>query len=123
MNRELAVWEGEGGAVSAPLLSSPPVQLSGTPNQIEWAQRIKRNVNAEFDRVAASFRVVAQKQFDGRRADTEEIIAILEEKRAAVMSKEKAGYFIHDWQEMNDQVRRMIGNDPRYRQIKARGKP
>ena len=73
--------------------------------------------------MAASFRVVAQKQFDGRRADTEEIIAILEEKRAAVMSKEKAGYFIHDWQEMNDQVRRMIGNDPRYRQIKARGKP
>ena len=121
MNQELAVWEGEGGASCAPLLS-PPVQLSGTANQVEWAQKIKSNVNAEFDRVAASFRAVAAKQFDGKRADTEAIIAILEEKRAAVMSKEQAGYFIHDWQEMNDQVRRMIGNDPRYLAIKTRRK-
>lgn len=119
MNRELAVWEGEGGALNTPLLSQL-VPLSGTANQVEWAQRIKRNVNAEFDRVAASFRAVAEKQFDGKRADTEAIIAILEEKRAAVMSKERAGYFIHDWQEMNDQVRRMIGDDARYKQIKAR---
>jgi hypothetical protein len=118
MTRELAVWEGEGGATHAPLLSQPGC-ISGTANQVEWARRIKSNVNGEFDRVAASFRSVAAKQDNGRRADTEAIIAILEEKRAEVMSKTKAGYFIHDWQEIDDQVRQMIGNDPRYRRIKA----
>lgn len=118
MNRELEAWESEGGASNGPLLS-PSVQMSGTANQVEWAKQIKRNVNAEFDRVAASFRSVAEKQSDGKRADTEAIIAILEEKRAAVMGKEQAGYFIHDWQEMDGQVRQMIGDDPRYKRIKS----
>ena len=93
--------------------------MSGTPNQVEWAQQIKRNVNAEFDRVAASFQSVAEKQSGGKRTDTEAIIAILEEKRATVMGKEQAGYFIHNWQEINDQVRQMIGDDPRFKHIKA----
>jgi hypothetical protein len=118
MNRELEAWESEGGASNGPLLS-PSVQMSGTPNQVQWAQQIKRNVNAEFDRVASSFRSVAEKQSAGKRADTEAIIAILEEKRAAVMGKEQAGYFIHDWQEISGQVRQMISDDPRFKQIKA----
>ena len=57
---------------------------------------IRRQVNDEFDRVARSFRSVAGKQSDAVRADTEAIIAILEEKRAAVMRREQVGYFIHD---------------------------
>jgi hypothetical protein len=35
------------------------------------------------------------------------------------MAHEEAGYFIHDWQEMRDQVRRMIMKDSRYKAIKA----
>jgi hypothetical protein len=46
-------------------------------------------------------------------------IAILEEKRAEVMANDRAGYFIRDWQELGDQVRRMIGQDARYQAIKA----
>jgi hypothetical protein len=87
---------------------------------VEWAERIKRRVSDEFDRVAQSFRSVASKQNAANRADTEAIIAILEEKRAAVMSREEAGYFIHDWQEISDQVRQMIGKDSRYQAIKNR---
>ena len=39
--------------------------------------------------------------------DTEAIIAILEEKRAEVMRREQAGYFIRYWQEISGQVRQM----------------
>jgi hypothetical protein len=95
-----------------------PAALSGTASQVEWAERIKLQVNAEFDRVAASFRSVASKQNNGKRADTEWILAILEDKRSEVMCKENAGYFIRDWQEISDQVRQMIFLDPRYQAIK-----
>lgn len=121
MSKELEAWEGEGGAVLFPRLPGP-VQMTGTASQVEWATRIKSQVGAEFDRVAASFQLIAGKQQDGKRSDIEEIIAILEEKRAAVMSREKAGYFIHDWQEITDQVRQMIGHDPRFKKIQSRRK-
>ena len=81
------------------LSDSSPDTLSGTPSQVEWADRIKLQVKAEFDRVAASFRSVAMKQDNGKRAETESILAILEDKRSEVMSQENAGYFIRDWQD------------------------
>jgi hypothetical protein len=115
---DIAAWEGEGGA-TASALGARATSLSGTANQVEWAERIKRQVNDEFDRVARSFRKVAAKQSDAARADTEAIIAILEEKRAEVMRREEAGYFIHDWQEISDQVRQMIFQDARYQAIKS----
>jgi hypothetical protein len=93
-------------------------ELSGSPAQVEWAGRIRRRVSAEFDRVAASFRAVARRQSGAKQADTETVLAILEEKRVEVMSRDRAGYFIHDWQEISDQVRRMILHDPRYQTIK-----
>ena len=101
--------EGERGAAA----------LSGTEAQVEWAERIKRQVSAEFDRVATIFRLVAGTQRRDKRADAEAIIAILEEKRAEVMSSDRAGYFIHDWQEISDQVRQMIFHDARYLVIKV----
>jgi chaperonin GroES len=51
--------------------------------------------------------------------DTVAVIAILEDKRAEAMGKDQAGYFIHDWQELGDQVRRMITEDARYKVIQA----
>ena len=51
--------------------------------------------------------------------DTQAVITILEDKRAEVMGKDEAGYFIHDWQELGDQVRKMIAQDPRYKRIKV----
>ena len=109
-------WESEGG--SAPESAGvSAAAMRGTVSQVEWAERIKRHVGAEFDRVAASFRSIACKQADDRRADTGSVLAILEEKRAEVMSRKDAGYFIHDWQEINDQVRLMIFHDPRYQAI------
>jgi hypothetical protein len=121
MNKELDAWEGEGGAaVVSPLPGL--VQMTGTAAQVEWAERIRQQVNSEFDRVASSFRAVAEKQPDGKRADTETILAILEDKRAEVMSREQAGYFIRDWQEIDDQVRQLIAKDSRYQEIKARSK-
>jgi hypothetical protein len=92
--------------------------MTGTASQLEWARRIKRQVNDEFDRVAALLRSVARKQSEAKRAETEAIIGILEDKRAEVMSRQQAGYFIHDWQEIGDQVRQMIFRDARYQTIK-----
>ena len=109
MTKKIEAWEGEGGVA----LQTDVPTLSGTANQVEWAQSIKPQVNAEFDRVAAAFRTIANKQHAGKRADTEAIITILEDKRAEVMSRQDAGYFIHDWQEIGDQVRQMIFDDVR----------
>jgi hypothetical protein len=93
--------------------------MTGTVAQIEWAGRIKLQVNDEFNRVAACFQSIADKQSDNKRADTEAIIAILEEKRIEVLATENAGCFIRDWYEIDDQVRQMIGRDARYQTIKA----
>jgi hypothetical protein len=54
--------------------------------------------------------------------DLQTIILILEDKRAGVMANESAGYFIHDWQELRDQVRRLILADGRYKAIKNQKK-
>lgn len=120
MDRELAgsidVWESEGGAIAM----APPF-LRGNPFQVDWAERIRPRVDAEFDRVARAFQSVASQQSDSKRASTEAIIAILEEKRREVMSHDDAGYFIRNWQEIDDQVRQMIREDPRYGVIKSRG--
>jgi hypothetical protein len=117
---DIEAWEGEGGAASGPPGSpgAGALSLTGTANQVEWAQRIKRRVNDEFDRVAAAFRAVADRQADRQRADTEAILAILEDKRAAVMRREEAGYFIHDWQETGGRVRQMLFDDARYQAIR-----
>jgi hypothetical protein len=48
------------------------------------------------------------------------VIAILEDNRADVMAKDQAGYFIHNWQELRDQVRQLIVQDPCYRAMRAR---
>jgi hypothetical protein len=118
MNTDIDTWEDEGGSASIPSMVFG-AWLTGTASQVEWAERIKCQVNAEFDRVAASFKSVAAKQGDAKRADTEDVIAILEDKRAEVMGREQAGYFIRDWQEISDQVRQMIFRDERYQAIKS----
>lgn len=93
--------------------------MTGTSSQIEWAEQIKPHVGAEFDRVARAFLAAASHQAEQDRTDTHAIIAILEEKRAEVMANDRAGYFIRDWRELTDQVRRMIAGDSRYQAIKA----
>ena len=112
MVTELGVWEDDGGA------SALARTLNGTISQVEWAERIKARVGAEFDRVAAAFHAVAQKQNPAMRAFTEDVVAILEDKRAEVMRNATAGYFIQDWQDINDQVRQMIFSDLRYQAIR-----
>ena len=128
----LGEWESEGGATirlddSAHLATpgfGPSIAaktiLIGTPNQIEWAEQIRDRVHKEFDRVGMILKSVAAKQVGWHHTDTLKLVAILEEKRNDVMANERAGYFIHEWQELSDQVREMIVKDPRYRKIMAR---
>ena len=94
--------------------------LNGAADEVEWALRIRAQVNAEFDRVAKVLERTATQRSGEKRSDTYGMIAILEEKRAEVMSNQNADYFIHDWQELYDQVRKMMINDVRYQAIKAR---
>jgi len=84
--------------------------MTGTANQIEWAEQIKARVAAEFDRVA--------KALEGASA-SRVVIEILEDKRMEVMARDDAGYFIVEWQELRDQVRRLIAKDSRYQALKA----
>jgi cell division FtsZ-interacting protein ZapD len=93
--------------------------MIGTVNQIAWAVRIRMQVDAEFDRVRKVLESVATKQSADDGTHLQAIIRILEDKRAEVMGNEQAGYFIHDWQELRDQVRQLIIGDPGYMAIKA----
>jgi len=125
----LGEWESEGGATIrldafahlAPPGFGPSIAaktiLVGTPNQIEWAEQIKSRVGKEFDRVGMIMKSVAAKQVGLDQTDTVKLVAILEEKRLEVMANDKARYFIHDWQELRDQVQQMIIKDPRYAKI------
>ena len=115
MEEAIQAWEGEGGAVQL-----AERQLIGTVNQVAWATQIKASVRAEFDRVAKALESAASKQAEPDQRNTRAIIEILEQKRTEVMAKDQAGYFIHDWQEMSDQVRQMILRDSRYQAIKAK---
>jgi hypothetical protein len=115
MQENMSVWEGEGGSLN----ETSEKALTGTVNQIEWAKQIRTQVDAEFDRVIAALEAAATKQSGPDRMNTQAIIAIVEEKRSEVMEHQEAGYFIHDWQEMRDQVRQMIMKDDRYKAIKS----
>ena len=115
MQERISAWEDEGGSLN----ETSEKTMSGTANQIEWAKQIKTQVNAEFDRVKTALEAAAAKKSGQNRLDTQAVIAILEDKRAEVMAHLEAGYFIHDWQELRDQVRQMIMKDDRYKSIKA----
>ena len=93
--------------------------MIGTVNQIAWAVQIRAQVDAEFDRVRRVIESVATRQRADDGTHLQAIIRILEDKRAEVLENEQAGYFIHDWQELRDQVRQLIIGDPRYKAIKA----
>ena len=114
MEQNIAVWENEGGS----LIEGIGRGMTGSVSQIEWAERIRAQVNDEFDRVAKALQAVAMKQSDEDRLSTFAIIRILDEKREEVLGNDKAGYFIRDWQELRDQVRKMVTADPRYKAIK-----
>jgi hypothetical protein len=115
MEDPIAAWEGEGG--SAPRVAAG--RMIGTLNQIAWAVQIKSQVEAEFDRVRQVLEYAATKQSAENATDIQAIIRILEDKRSEVMENEQAGYFIHDWQELRNQVSQMVIRDPRYEAIKA----
>ena|SRR5437870_1555961 len=114
MDDAITVWEDEGG--SAARISH---RLIGTVNQIAWAEQIRPQVDAEFDRVRRVLELVAAKPSREDGTHLQAIIRILEDKRREVMGNEQAGYFIHDWQELRDQVRKMIVGDSRYKAIKT----
>jgi len=94
--------------------------MTGAPGQLDWAEQIKPRVEAEFDRVVKAFSEVAAKQTGEVRDETLALIAIVEEKRAEVMANPSAGYFVSEWREINDQVRRMLAADARYKAIQAK---
>lgn len=93
-------------------------KLVGTESQIEWAEGIRYRVDQEFDRVAGALQGAADKQQGQDRLDTLAIIGILEEKRGEVLAIGQAGYFIRVWQDLKDQVRKLIHEDSRYRAIR-----
>jgi hypothetical protein len=77
-------------------------------------------VEAEFDRLRKVLEYAATRQSLRDVRDIEAIIRILAGKRTEVMENEQAQYFIDQWQQLGDQVSRMIVEDPRYQAIKAR---
>lgn len=93
--------------------------MTGTPNQIEWAERIRTEVDNEFNRVSKAFQTIADRQSEEDRGDTLKILAILEEKRTEVLATEHAGIYIRDWGDLDGRVRRLLAEDPRFQTLKA----
>jgi hypothetical protein len=112
---EIQSWEGEGGATLPEPPKAPVDETVGNPSEIEQAKQIKRRVHAEFDRVAGVIRSRTQDRSEHSKVVTEVLIAILESKRWEITRREDASYFIHNWQEIGDQVWCMILSDERYR--------
>ena len=137
MQEAIEAWEGEGGGlrqtaeervaprcvIARGSLVAAEKKMIGTANQVDWAERIKRQVSAEFDRVAKALESAMSRQAEPKREETLTAIAILEEKRAEVMAQDEAGYFIREWQELRDQVRQLITQDSRYQAIRAKLAP
>ena len=96
----------------------PVTPWLGTESQIEWAEKIKPLVSAEFDRVAETLEAVARRQSVTDRLETRAMIAIVEEKRVEVLGRTEAGYFIKNWQELTDQVQRLIRDDSRFAAVR-----
>ena len=96
--------------------------MTGTPNQVELANLIKLNVAEAFDRVDKVLQEAAARQPEGLCGEITDLIAIVEEKRAAVLTKSRAGEFIRDWQEPDGKVAKLIADDPRCQAIRARRK-
>jgi hypothetical protein len=115
MEDPLGIWEYEGGSPR----QSPAHVLMGTVNQIAWARQIRDQINAEFDRVRRVLESATRNRAADDRQVTEAIIVILEDKRAEVMARSEAGYFIHDWQELRTQVRDLILQDSRFKAKEA----
>ena len=134
MRETIEAWEGEGGALRQgsdervtprfAFARGGPVaaekKMIGTASQMDWAERIRRQVSAEFDRVAKALESAMSRQAEPKRGETLTAIAILEDKRTEVMAQDQAGYFIREWQELRDQVRQMITQDSRYQAIRAK---
>src|SRR5258708_31526173 len=97
-----------GTSRAAPFSRANQELMTGTAHQIEWAVEIKARVGAEFDRVANALDSAAGKQTGQKRTDTKAMIAILNEKRAGVMARDEAGYFIQEWQGRRGEVPEMI---------------
>lgn len=93
--------------------------MTGSASQIEWAERIKPKVEAEFDRVVRVFQTLGTTQRELDRSDSQAIVAIVEDIRGTVLANDHAGYYIRIWQELKDQVRHMVSQDPRYQAIRA----
>jgi hypothetical protein len=119
MEKATATWEDEGGSPPSAAAERRNGPLYGTESQIEWAEAIRIRIDEEFDRMSSSFRSLAGKQSGLKRANTEAIIAMIEEKREEVLAIDQAGSWIRDWREPGDRVRRMILDDPRYLAIRA----
>ena len=92
--------------------------MTGTPNQIELAEQIRPQVDADFRRVASALGTVAGRQTGETRDRTLAIIAIVDLRRAEVLANPSAGYFIVNWRELSNQVWRGLADDPRYRAIR-----
>jgi len=95
------------------------VEVAGAASQIEWAEQFRPRVVAEFERVAKALRAGEGARTAADRTYMEGVLGILEEKRAEVLAREEAGYYIREWQELGDQVRRMIGRDARFQELLA----
>lgn len=109
MEDDVQAWEAEGGAVVQ--LGADIAEWLVTDRNAAAALQIKARVRAEFDRVVNALKSAADAQNGDKQIDARMVIFMLEQICAEVLSKDEAGYFIVEWQDASDHVRRIVTKD------------
>lgn len=91
--------------------------LIGHTSQIAWANQIRSQISASFDRLVIAIESGNNRY---RGLDAAEITALLEmveTHRAAILSIPDAQHFLDHWQDPVDRVQRLIHGDERWKGI------
>ena len=93
----------------------PP--LTGLASQISWANQIRSQVNASFDRVLSSIQAGINRYKSLEADETATLLDLVEEHRVKVLGVADAQYFLDHWQDPVDRVQRLIHADDRWKLI------
>jgi hypothetical protein len=103
------------GSVNAGGASLPA--LNGLASEILWADRIRIQIGASFDRLAASIEAGTNRYRGLEPAEVSTLLGVLEEHRGKVLSHPDAQHFLDRWQDPVDRVQRLIHSDDRWKSI------
>jgi len=107
IEEDISTWESEGGSLTA-------APFPNALRRVVWAEGIQAKVNARFNNLIDTLKVLALKESDEGRLTIFEMMLVLEERRGEMLLSEKRDCFIHDWQARMNGDQPVIGDDAHF---------